>query len=73
MDAVAASLCRTVAEGLRPLYEAARNARLDWNDAFWIVYDEAVVQVARAKNMAESTTKSVSRDMLQEIMFLVME
>jgi hypothetical protein len=73
MDPAATSLCRTVAEALRPLYEAVRDARLDGDDAFWIVYDEAVIQVARARNMAESTTKSVSRDMLQEIMILVME
>ncbi|MEJ2287835.1 MAG: hypothetical protein P8Y02_04170 [Deinococcales bacterium] len=58
---------------MRPLYEAVRDARLDGDDAFWIVYDEAVVQVAKAKNMAESTTKSTARDVLQEIMILVME
>jgi hypothetical protein len=73
MDATTASLCRTVAEALKPLYVAARDARLDTEDAFWIVYDEAVVQLASARNLAESTTRSASRDLLQEIMILVME
>lgn len=73
MDPEAASLCRTVAQAIKPLYEAARRARLDANDAFWIVYDEAVARVSEAKNMPESRTKSVSRDVLQEIMILVMQ
>lgn len=72
-DPEAASFCRNVAEALKPLYEAARRARLDGNDAFWIVYDEAVARVSQAKNMTESRTKSVSHDVLQEIMILVME
>ncbi len=72
-DPEAASFCRNVAEALKPLYEAVRRARLDGNDAFWIVYDEAVARVSQAKNMTESRTKSVSRDVLQEIMILVME
>jgi len=72
LDPVAASLCTTVADRLRPLYRAVRSARLDREDAFWLVYDEAVVQVSRARNDSEINTKSLARDELQEIMNLVM-
>ena len=72
MDPAATSMCTSVAERLRPLYRAVRNARLDREDAFWVVYDEAVVQVSRARNDSEINTKSLARDELQEIMNLVM-
>jgi hypothetical protein len=36
------------------------------------VYDEAVVQVSKARNDSEINTKSLARDELQEIMNLVM-
>ena len=72
MDPVAATLCTAVADRLRPLYRAVRSARLDREDAFWLVYDEAVVQVSRARNDSEINTKSLAHDELQAIMNLVM-
>lgn len=72
MDAASASLCQSIAERLRPLYRAVRAARLDSADALLAVYDEAVLQVARARNDSEIKTKSVSSAELQEIMNLVM-
>jgi hypothetical protein len=72
MDPVAGTLCTAVADRLRPLYRAVHSARLDREDAFWLVYDEAVVQVSRARNDSEINTKSLARDERQEIMNLVM-
>ena len=72
MDPSTASLCRSVAERLRPLYRAVRNAPLDGEDAFWLVYDEAVIQVSKARYDSEIRTKSLATDELQVIMQLVM-
>ncbi|MEJ2359738.1 MAG: hypothetical protein P8Y13_16900 [Deinococcales bacterium] len=72
MEPATASLCTSVAERLKPLYRALRNARLDGEDAFWVVYDEAVIQVSKARNDSEINTKSLARDELQVIMNLVM-
>ncbi len=72
MDPAAASLCTSIADRLRPLYLAVQNARLNGEDAFWVVYDEAVVQVSRARNDSEINTKSLAHDELQAIMNLVM-
>jgi len=71
MDPASASLCRRVAERLRPLYRVVRNTRLDGEDAFWLVYDEAVIQLSKARNESEITTKARARDELHEIMNLV--
>ena len=71
MDPAVVSLCRSVAERLRPLYRAVRTARLEGEDAFWIVYDEAVVQLSKARNDSEADTKAQARDELRVIMNMI--
>ncbi len=71
MDPLSASLCGAVAARLGPLSLALRTLNLDGDDAFWIVYDEAVVELSRARSASEISEPSTARDQLQEIMRLV--
>jgi hypothetical protein len=71
MDPSSASRCSAVAARLGPLNLALRTLHVDGDDAFWIVYDEAVVELSRARSASESSVPSTVRDQLQEIMRLV--
>lgn len=61
MDPAPAARYRSAAKRLRPPYGAVRSARLEDEDALWLVHDETAVQHAKARNESEITTTSRAR------------